>query len=194
MAKKSIKGTETEKNLVIAYMAESSAYTRYNFYASQADKENYFPIGEIFRNTADNEMRHGKVFFKFLEGRVVGANMDVDAGVIGSTAENLEIAIKEEQNEGIKMYTNAAKVADKEGFPEIAEHFRAIAEIETRHKARFEAYLKQVKDGTVWKRDHKIKWQCLVCGYVFEGKEPPKVCPACDHPYQHYIALDMDEL
>lgn len=194
MAKKSIRGTETEKNLVIAYMAESSAYTRYNFYASQADKENYFPIGEIFRNTADNEMRHGKVFFKFLEGGVVGANMDVDAGVIGSTAENLEIAIKEEQNEGIKMYTNAAKVADKEGFPEIAEHFRAIAEIETRHKARFEAYLKQVKDGTVWKRDHKIKWQCLVCGYVFEGKEPPKVCPACDHPYQHYIALDMDEL
>lgn len=194
MAKKSIKGTETEKNLVIAYMAESSAYTRYNFYASQADKENYFPIGEIFRNTADNEMRHGKVFFKFLEGGVVGANMDVDAGVIGSTAENLEIAIKEEQNEGIKMYTNAAKVADKEGFPEIAEHFRAIAEIETRHKAHFEAYLKQVKDGTVWKRDHKIKWQCLVCGYVFEGKEPPKVCPACDHPYQHYIALDMDEL
>ncbi len=194
MAKKSIKGTETEKNLVIAYMAESSAYTRYNFYASQADKENYFPIGEIFRNTADNEMRHGKVFFKFLEGGVVGANMDVDAGVIGSTAENLEIAIKEEQNEGIKMYTNAAKVADKEGFPEIAEHFRAIAEIETRHKARFGAYLKQVKDGTVWKRDHKIKWQCLVCGYVFEGKEPPKVCPACDHPYQHYIALDMDEL
>lgn len=194
MAKKSIKGTETEKNLVIAYMAESSAYTRYNFYASQADKENYFPIGEIFRNTADNEMRHGKVFFKFLEGGVVGANMDVDAGVIGSTAENLEIAIKEEQNEGIKMYTNAAKVADKEGFPEIAEHFRAIAEIENRHKARFEAYLKQVKDGTVWKRDHKIKWQCLVCGYVFEGKEPPKVCPACDHPYQHYIALDMDEL
>lgn len=194
MVKKSIKGTETEKNLVIAYMAESSAYTRYNFYASQADKENYFPIGEIFRNTADNEMRHGKVFFKFLEGGVVGANMDVDAGVIGSTAENLEIAIKEEQNEGIKMYTNAAKVADKEGFPEIAEHFRAIAEIETRHKARFEAYLKQVKDGTVWKRDHKIKWQCLVCGYVFEGKEPPKVCPACDHPYQHYIALDMDEL
>ncbi len=194
MAKKSIKGSETEKNLVIAYMAESSAYTRYNFYASQADKENYFPIGEIFRNTADNEMRHGKVFFKFLEGGVVGANMDVDAGVIGSTAENLEIAIKEEQNEGIKMYTNAAKVADKEGFPEIAEHFRAIAEIETRHKARFEAYLKQVQDGTVWKRDHKIKWQCLVCGYVFEGKEPPKVCPACDHPYQHYIALDMDEL
>ena len=194
MAKKSIKGTETEKNLVIAYMAESSAYTRYNFYASQADKENYFPIGEIFRNTADNEMRHGKVFFKFLEGGVVGANMDVDAGVIGSTAENLEIAIKEEQNEGIKMYTNAAKVADKEGFPEIAEHFRAIAEIETRHKARFEAYLKQVKDGTVWNRDHKSKCKCLVCGYVFECKEPPKIRPACDHPYQHYIALDMDEL
>lgn len=191
---KSIKGTQTEKNLVAAYVAESGAYTRYTFYAAQADKELYFPIGEIFRQTAANEMRHGKVFFKFLEGGQVTITADVDAGVIGDTASNLTTAAHEEMVEGVEMYTNAAKVADEEGFPEIAEHFRAIAEIENRHRNRFEAYLKQVQDGTVWKREKPIKWQCLVCGYVFEGTEPPKVCPACDHPYQHYIALDMDEL
>ena len=191
---KSIKGTKTERNLVIAYMAESSAYTRYTFYAAQADKENYFPIGQIFRDTADNEMRHGKVFFKFLEGGSVSVDMPVDAGVIGDTASNLATAAKEELMEGVELYTNSAKVADEEGFPEIAEHFRAIAGIEDRHRRRFEHYLKQVKDGTVWKRDRKIKWQCLVCGYVYEGTEPPAVCPACDHPYQHYMGLDYDEL
>ena len=139
---KSIKGTKTERNLVIAYMAESSAYTRYTFYAAQADKENYFPIGQIFRDTADNEMRHGKVFFKFLEGGSVSVDMPVDAGVIGDTASNLATAAKEELMEGVELYTNSAKVADEEGFPEIAEHFRAIAEIEDRHRRRFEHYLK----------------------------------------------------
>ena len=188
---KSIKGTKTERNLVIAYMAESSAYTRYTFYAAQADKENNF---QIFRDTADNEMRHGKVFFKFLEGGSVSVDMPVDAGVIGDTASNLATAAKEELMEGVELYTNSAKVADEEGFPEIAEHFRAIAEIEDRHRRRFEHYLKQVKDGTVWKRDRKIKWQCLVCGYVYEGTEPPAVCPACDHPYQHYMGLDYEKL
>lgn len=191
---KSIKGTQTEKNLVISYMAESAAYTRYTYYAQQADKENYYPIGQIFRETADNELHHSKVFFKFLEGGSVDVKVSVDAGVIGDTASNLQTAADEEKTEGVELYTNAAKVADEEGFPEIAEHFRAIAEVEERHHKRFMTYLKQVKDGTVWKRDHKIKWQCLVCGYVYEGTEPPMPCPACDHPYQHYIALDMDEL
>ena len=188
--KKSIKGTQTEKNLVIAYLAESSAYTRYNFYAQKADKEEYFPIGQIFRETAENEMHHGKVFFKFLEGGSVEVPMAADAGVIGSTAENLEIAAKEEINEGVKLYTASAETAEKEGFPEIAEHFRAIAEIEARHHRRFMHYLKQVKDGTVWKREKPVTWQCLVCGYQYKGTEPPKVCPACDHPYQHYMAID----
>lgn len=194
MATKSIRGTETEKNLVIAYMAESSAYTRYTYYAQQADKENYFPIGQIFRETADNELHHSKVFFKFLEGGSLDVTLGVDAGVIADTAANLETAAKEEMAEGVELYTNAAAIAEKEGFSEIAERFRSIAEVEQRHHDRFMTYLKQVKEGTVWKRDHDIKWQCLVCGYVFEGKEPPKVCPACNHPYQHYIALDMDEL
>lgn len=190
---KSIKGTQTEKNLVIAYLAESSAYTRYNFYAQQADKEQYFPIGQIFRETAANEMHHGKVFFKFLEGGSVEVPMSADAGVIGTTAENLEIAAKEEINEGVKLYTNAAEVAEKEGFPEIASHFRAIAEIENRHHRRFTRYLKQVQDGTVWKREKPVTWQCLVCGFQYKGTEPPKVCPACDHPYQHYMAIDESD-
>ena len=189
--KKSIKGTQTEKNLVIAYMAESSAYTRYTFYAKQAEKEKYFPIAEIFRETADNELNHGKVFFKLLEGGSVNVPLNVDAGVIGDTASNLATAAHEEEVEGVELYTESAKVADEEGFPEIAEHFRAIAEVENTHKERFEKYLKQVKDGTVWKRDKAITWKCLVCGYEHVGTEPPKVCPACDHPYQHYMAMDM---
>ncbi|MDE6528733.1 MAG: rubrerythrin family protein [Muribaculaceae bacterium] len=188
--KKSIKGTKTEKNLVIAYMAESSAYSRYTFYAKQAEKESYFPISKIFTETADNELHHAKVFFKFLEGGSVNVPLDVDAGVIGDTASNLATAAHEEEVEGVELYTESAKVADEEGFPEIAKHFRAIAEIEDMHRKRFERYLKRVQDGTVWKRDKPIKWQCLVCGYVFEGKEPPKECPACDHPREHYMALD----
>ena len=188
--KKSIKGTQTEKNLVIAYMAESSAYTRYTFYAKQAEKEKYFPIAEIFRETADNELNHGKVFFKLLEGGSVNVPLNVDAGVIGDTASNLATAAQEEEVEGVELYTESAKVADEEGFPEIAEHFRAIAEVEEHHRKRFERYLKQVKEGTVWKRDKPVKWQCLVCGYIFEGTEPPEKCPACDHPREHYMALD----
>ncbi len=192
--KKSIRGTKTEANLVISYLAESSAYTRYQFYAQQADKENYFPVGEIFRQTAANEMRHAKVYFKFLEGGSITVPVTADAGIIGTTAENLQTAANEERTEGVDLYTGFAKVADEEGFPEIAEHFRAIATIEQRHENRFMYYLQQVKDGTVWKREKPIKWQCLVCGYVYEGTTPPEVCPACDHPYQHYIGLDYDEI
>ena len=194
MANKSIKGTQTEKNLVIAYLAESSAYTRYTFYAQQADKENYYHIGEIFRQTAANELHHAKIYFKFLEGGSVEVPVSADAGVIGDTASNLQTAADEEMAEGVDLYIKFAETAEKEGFPEIASHFRAIATIEKRHHDRFVAYLEQVKAGTVWKREKPIQWQCLVCGYVYEGVEPPKVCPGCDHPYQHYIALDMDQL
>jgi len=187
---KSIKGTRTEANLVAAYMSESAAYSRYTYYASQAEKENYFPIAEVFTETAANELRHGKTFFKYLQGGSVPCEIHVDAGVIGTTEENLATAAHEEMVEGVEQYTNAAKVADEEGFTEIAEHFRAIAEIENHHCERFERYLQQVKDGTVWKRDKPIEWKCLVCGYIHKGTEPPKECPACDHPYQHYMALD----
>lgn len=189
--KKSIKGTQTERNLVNAYMSESSAYTRYIFYAKQATKDEYFPIAQIFTETANNELQHSKVFFKLLEGGSINCELAVDAGVIADTAANLATAIREEETEGVEQYTNAAKVADKEGFPEIAEHFLAIAAIECHHRDRFQLYLDQVENGTVWKRDKPIKWKCLVCGYIHEGKEPPEICPACDHPRKHYIALDI---
>ena len=142
------------------------------------------------RDTAANELHHAKVFFKMLEGGTVNVSLDVDAGVIGDTATNLQIAIKEEEVDGVELYKHFADVAEQEGFPEIASHFRAIGEVEATHRDRFERYLKQVQDGTVWKRDHAIKWRCLVCGYEFTGTEPPKKCPGCDHPYQHYMAMD----
>lgn len=194
MATKSIKGTKTEANLVQAYLAESTAYTRYTYYAQQADKESYFPIGVIFRATADNELHHAKIYFKYLEGGKVNVPMNVDAGIIGTTAENLLIAANEEQTEGVDMYIKFAQVAEEEGFIEIATNFRSIAAIEARHEARFRWYLDQVNNGTVWKREKPIKWQCLVCGYEYEGTTPPAKCPACNHPYQHYIALDYNEL
>lgn len=189
---KSIKGTQTEKNLVISYMAESAAYSRYMFYAAQATKEEYFPIANVFTETADNELRHAKVYFKFLEGGSLPVELNVDAGVIGTTAENLEIAANEEKVEGYEMYLQFAETAEKEGFADIAEHFRAIATIEERHRHRFLHYLDQVEKGTVWKRDKPIVWKCLVCGYEYTGTEPPKECPACDHPYQHYMAMDYE--
>lgn len=128
--KKSIKGTKTERNLVAAYMSESAAYSRYTFYAKQANKESYFPIERIFTETADNELHHAKVFFKFLEGGVVPCELNVDAGVIGDTASNLATAAHEELTEGVEQYQNAAKDADAEGFTEIAKHFREIAEVD----------------------------------------------------------------
>lgn len=189
---KSIKGTQTEKNLVNAYMSESAAYSRYTYYAAQAEKENYYPIAQVFTETAANELRHGKIFFKYLEGGSVDCNLAVDAGIIGDTASNLETAAHEEMVEGVEQYRNAAKVAEEEGFEDIAAHFNAIADIEETHRRRFEAYLKQVKEGTVWKRDKPIKWKCLVCGYIYEGTEPPVKCPACNHPQCHYMAMDME--
>lgn len=192
MATKSIKGTQTEKNLVVSYAAESMAYTRYTYYAQQAQKESYFPIAKVFQDTAANELHHSKIFFRDLEGGQVNIDLTVDAGVIGSTLENLTTAAQEEQTEGVDLYLGFAKTADDEGFPEIAAHFRAIAEIEARHEKRFRKLIDQVKNGTVWKRDEPIQWQCLVCGYIYFGTEPPTTCPACDHPQEHYMPLDMD--
>ena len=188
---KSLKGTRTETNLMIAYAAESTAYTRYTFYAQQATKEKYFPIAKIFQETAENELHHGKVFFTLLQGGAGNLTVGIDAGPVGTTEENLAIASQEELTEGYELYKHSAEVAEEEGFPEIAEHFRAIADVEEHHRRRFDRYLKQVKEGTVWKREHPIKWQCLVCGYIFEGTEPPEVCPACSHPREHYMALDI---
>ena len=191
--KKSIKGTQTEKNLIIAYVAESTAYSRYTFYAGQAEKEKYFPIQRVFTETAENELRHAKIYFKYLEGGNLPVTVDVDAGIIGTTAQNLEIAAHEELVEGTEMYKKMAATAKEEGFDDIAAHFAAIATIEERHRRRFLHYLKQVNEGTVWKRDKPIVWKCLVCGFEYVGTEPPAVCPACNHPREHYMVMDYAE-
>lgn len=183
---KSIKGTKTEVNLANAYVAESTAYTRYTFYAQQAKKESYFQISNILDETAANELHHAKIFLKYLEEGAVTPPVGVDMGVIGATVDNLKIAAEEEQREGVDQYVAAAKVADEEGFPEIAARFRAIATIENHHRERFLTLIDRIEKGTVWKRDEPIKWQCLVCGYIYEGTTPPEKCPACNHPYQHF--------
>ncbi|MCM1291899.1 MAG: rubrerythrin family protein [Prevotella sp.] len=183
---KSIKGTKTEVNLAAAYVAESTAYTRYTFYSQQAKKESYFQFSNILAETADNELHHAKIFLKYLSDSVVAPPAGIDPGIIGATVDNLKIAAQEELIEGVQQYTDAAKVADEEGFPEIASRFRAIASIENHHRERFLTMIDRIEKGTVWKRDEPIKWQCLVCGYIYEGTTPPDKCPACYHPYQHF--------
>ncbi|MDE5773037.1 MAG: rubrerythrin family protein [Muribaculaceae bacterium] len=188
---KSIRGTKTEQNLANSYMAESAAYTRYTFFSQQAQKEGYYQYANIFAETAANELHHSKIYFKYLtEGAVVTAPLSVDAGIIGTTAENLKVAAAEEQSEGVDSYINAAKVAEEEGFTEIAARFRAIASVEAHHEARFNKMRERIENGTVWKRDTPIKWQCLVCGYIYEGTTPPEKCPACYHPYQHFMPME----
>ena len=183
----SIKGTRTEKALANAYVAESTAYTRYIYFAKSAKKEMYYDFANIFLETADNELHHGKIFLKYLtEGAVMTDPICIDPGILKPTVECLKIAAQEEENEGVKEYTNAAEIAEEEGFSDIADHFRAIASIENRHKERFDLMRKQIETDTVWKSDTPIKWQCLVCGYVFEGVQPPEKCPACNHPFQHF--------
>lgn len=188
---KSIKGTATEKALVKAFIAESTAYARYTFYAQQATKESYFPVAEVFNDTAANELRHAKIFYKYLENNPVNLDMsNTNVGIIGDTATNLQQAIVSEEEEGVLEYTEAAKVARSEGFDDIADHFEAIAAIENKHKERFSRFLDMVNNGTLWKRDHEVTWHCLVCGYDYVGTEPPTKCPACNHPYQHYMCME----
>lgn len=187
---KSIKGTQTEKNIVMSYLAETQAYARYTFYASIADKEQYFPAGAIFRETAKNELHHAKVFLKMLENTEVVTSPGTDAGFLGDTVANLKTSIKEESVDGYEFYAACAETARKEGFTEIASHFDAIGSVEKTHYDRFSNMLEHIENGTLWKREKPVTWKCLVCGYTHEGTEPPAKCPGCDHPYQHYVALD----
>lgn len=185
---KNLKGTKTERNLANAYVAESTAYSRYTYFAQTAQKEQYFHFANIFAETADNELHHAKIFLKYLtDGPVLTDQLSIDPGILSPTVSNLAVAAAEEQKEGVEMYQKSAEVAEEEGFHEIAERFLAIAAIENRHKERFDLMKWQIDNDKVWKRDKPIKWQCLVCGYIFEGTEPPQKCPACYHPYQHFM-------
>jgi len=181
-----LKGSKTEKNLLTAFAGESQARNRYTYFASQARKEGYEQIAAIFQETADNEKEHAKREFKFLKGGEVEISASFPAGVIGDTKANLKAAAAGENYEWTDMYPTFAKVAREEGFDEIAAVFESIAKAEKAHEARYLALRKNIEEGKVFKRDKVIKWKCRNCGYIHEGKEAPKECPACAHPRSHF--------
>ncbi|MBU0571170.1 MAG: rubrerythrin family protein [Candidatus Omnitrophica bacterium] len=181
-----IKGTKTEKNLLASFAGESQARNRYTYFASVANKEGYKQIEALFLEIADNEKEHAKKFFKLLEGGDVEITAAYPAGVIGTTVENLEAAANGEHEEWDVLYPAAAKIADEEGFPKIAEQFRSIAEVEKAHEKRYRKLSKNIKNGTVFKKDSSIKWKCRNCGYIHEGNEAPAECPACAHPQAYF--------
>ncbi len=182
----SVKGTQTEKNILTAFAGESQARNRYTYYASQAKKEGYVQMSAIFEETANQEKEHAKRLFKLLEGGEVEIQAAFPAGTIGSTLENLKAAAAGEHYETTEMYPNFAKVAEGEGLTEAAAVFKAIAVAEKRHEDRYEALAKNLVDGTVFKRQTPQRWVCRNCGYVHEGPEALKVCPACAHPQAHF--------
>ena len=186
---KSIKGTHTEKNLLASFAGESQARNRYTYFASVARKAGYEQIAEIFLETAENEKEHAKRFFKLLEGGEVEITASYPAGVIGDTAANLKAAAAGENLEWTKLYKEAEKMAEKEGFPEIAKQFKEIAEVEAHHEKRYRKLVANIINGKVFKKDIVVKWKCRNCGYLHEGKDAPDKCPACDHPQAYYEVL-----
>lgn len=184
-----VKGTRTEKNLLAAFAGESQARTRYTYFASKAKKEGYEQIAAIFLETAENEKEHAKRFFSYLEGGMVEITASYPAGVIGTTPENLKAAAMGENEEHTVLYPEAAKIAEEEGFKEIAALFRLVAKVEMHHEERYLALLKNIQEGKVFKKDKTEKWICRNCGYIHEGKEAPDKCPTCLHPQSHFELL-----
>ena len=183
---KSIKGTQTEKNLLTSFAGESQARMRYTYFASVAKKEGYEQIAAIFTETADQEKEHAKRMFKWLEGGMVEITASYPAGVIGTTAENLKAAAAGENEEWSADYPHFADVADEEGFPAIATMYRNIAIAEKAHEERYLAFLENIETESVFKKEEKTVWQCRNCGFVHEGDEAPKACPACLHPQSYF--------
>ncbi len=186
---KSVKGTQTEKNLLKAFAGESQARNRYTFFASVARKEGYEQIANIFTETAGNEKEHAEIFFKYLEGGDVEITAAYPAGIIGDTKANLEAAADGEKMEWSDIYTNFEKTARKEGFAEIATSFKEIAEVEEFHEGRYRKLAKNIAVGEVFKKKAPVKWHCTNCGYIHEGTEAPKECPACKHAQAYYELL-----
>ena len=185
----SIKGTKTELNLLKAFAGESQARNRYTFYAAQAKRDGYEQIAALFLETADNEREHAKVFYKYLEGGDAEITASYPAGGIGTTAENLIHAADGELMEWGTLYPDFATVADEEGFTDVATSFREIADVEKHHEGRYRALAANIEAGVVFKRDGVVRWKCRNCGYVHEGPEAPKLCPACKHPQAFYELL-----
>ncbi|HHV95968.1 MAG TPA: rubrerythrin family protein [Clostridiaceae bacterium] len=189
---KSLKGTKTAENLLKSFAGESQARMRYTIYASIADKEGYKQIKNIFLETADNEKEHAKRFYNFLvEGLKdeLPTSIEINAGypvAKGNTLDNLKAAADGEHEEWADLYANFAKVAEEEGFPEIAAVYRYIAAVEQRHETRYRKLADNVANGKVFKKDEKVLWKCSNCGYIHEGTEAPAVCPSCAHPQAYF--------
>ena len=184
-----LKGSETEKNLLKAFAGESQARNRYTYFMNVAKKEGYEQIAGVFQETADNEKEHAEIFFKHLEGGDVEIAAAYPAGKIGTTAENLLAAAEGEKMEWGILYPGFQKKAREEGLDKVAESFKEIGDVEEKHEERYRRLLENVKAGTVFKRGKAVEWKCRNCGYVHEGKEAPKVCPACKHPQSYYELL-----
>jgi rubrerythrin len=185
----SLKRTQTEKNLLTAFSGESQARNRYTYFASQAKKEGYVQMADIFIETADQEKEHAKRLFKFLEGGEVEIAAAFPAGVIGTTVENLKAGAAGEHYEYTEMYPGFAKTAREEGFDAIAAVFEAIAVAEKQHEKRYLDLAANIEAGRVFKRDEKNTWRCRNCGYLHEGNEAPEACPACAHAQAHFELL-----
>lgn len=183
---KSIKGTQTEKNLLTSFAGESQARMRYTYFASVAKKEGYEQIAAIFMETADQEKEHAKRMFKFLEGGKVEITASYPAGVIGTTLDNLKAAAEGEHEEWSLDYPHFADVAEQEGFPTIATMYRNISLAEKGHEERYRAFVKNIEGDQVFAKDKAVLWQCRNCGFIFEGAEAPEVCPACLHPQAYF--------
>lgn len=185
----SVKGTRTEKNLLIAFAGESQARNRYTYFAAAARKEGLVQISHIFEETANQEKEHAKRFFKFLEGGELEITETFPAGMIGSTLENLRAAAAGEEHEWTEMYPGFAKTAREEGFKEIALAFDAISVAEKQHGKRYTDLANNLQAGRVFKRNGKVVWRCRNCGYLHEGEDAPDLCPACLHPQAHFELL-----
>jgi rubrerythrin len=183
---KSIKGTQTEKNLLTSFAGESQARNRYTFFASAAKKEGFEQIAAIFTETADQEKEHAKRMFKWLEGGNVEITASYPAGVIGSTLENLQAAACGEHEEWAEAYPHFADVAEQEGFPAIAAMYRNICVAEKGHEERYLAFVKNIETASVFAKEGEVVWQCRNCGFIFVGKEAPEACPACLHPKAYF--------
>jgi rubrerythrin len=181
-AEKSIKGTETEKNLLKAFAGESQALTRYNMFAGAAREEGFNQIAAIFEETAHNEKHHADIFFSFLEGGPVEIVAAYPAGKVGTTVENLLAAAEGEHEEFVELYPAFADVAEKEGFIKIAGQFRMVAKIEKEHEDRYRKLAENVANGKVFAKDEETVWICRECGYIHTGKQTPAVCPSCQYP------------
>lgn len=179
---KSLAGTKTEQNLLKAFAGESQARMRYDYFSSQAKKEGLEQIAALFAETALNEKEHAKRFFKFLEGGMVEITAKYPAGVIGTTLENLKAAADGENEEWTELYPEFAKIAEEEGFKEVASAFTLIARVEKAHEKRYRTLYSNLEEGKVFKRDGKVVWKCRNCGFIHEGSVAPKICPACQHP------------